>query len=191
MSVEATEPAGEVWVLTDPAGEPEPPPTPWITSEPRCEREEWTAEHEHQMNKWKLEAKERSRLHHVKSKRLSRLKHISLVTSVVASSTMGILNGLSESPDDGKYRSANVILSFTVTGLSMLGFKFKFGENSLEHADASRRYDNFVSLIDYQMSKSREFRREVVEFYTEIQNRFINLTRISPSVSFQEKTLHG
>lgn len=144
-------------------------------------KEEWDEPQEEQMKLWSTRSRRRSILHQNKSRTLNLFKHIFAIPAVIISSTLGLLNGISEQ----RYREVNIGLNFSITVMSAISFKYNFEKKSIEHSTASQRYYQLAEMIDSQLSKPREHRRDVTEFYCDIRNQYINLIRTSSPISIE------
>lgn len=145
-------------------------------------KEEWGDSQERQLDLWSKKAERRAILHQAKSNRLNLLKHFFNLPVLFISSVLVFLNGISEE----KYKTVNIGLNFAITCLSAVSLKFNFEKKSIEHMNSSQRYLQLTEIINSQLSKPREHRRDVAEFSGEIRSQYIHLVRTSSPMDIEK-----
>lgn len=145
-------------------------------------KEEWCDTTERQMDLWMKKSERRAILHQSKSNKLNLFKHFFTLPPIVISSTLGMLNGISEE----RYKEVNIILSFSITCISAVSLKFNFEKRSMEHAAASQRFLYLTETINSQMAKERIHRRDVADFYCDVKHQYLHLVKTSPSINIEK-----
>ena len=145
-------------------------------------KEEWGDSQERQLDLWGKKAERRAILHQAKSNRLNFLKNFFGLPILIISSVLILLTGLSEN----EYKTVNIGLNFAIACLQGVSLKFNFEKKSIEHMNSSQRYLQLAEIINSQLSKPREHRRDVAEFSGEIKNQYIHLVRTSSPIDIEK-----
>jgi len=142
--------------------------------------EKWSQAHEELLVKWR-ESSTKAAEEHNKSAKVNKSKHVifglpAILIPIVLSPVSIALDGNGALP----YVS---MVGFVTSGLfSAIHTFFDYSGKTQRHFDFEARYSDVVSTIDFELSKSRQYRRDSDEFLMDIQKTFDYLGSSAPDL---------